>query len=486
MKPQTQPFSEVVFLLVVITFLELSCSPPQQTIQRAPIDPFTEKKQKVLLDGISREHLLPVGAKLAVLIDEHCVTRRGTQLFLSDRSARKSSFLSTASSAQALPGASKRSAEQTVVVSIPRDMTLEELERIADSDSCVKGISFNRHATTDSSFESDPLAHQQTHLEFIHAVATMPIFFDPGSGIKKDLVIAIVDTGLDLTHPDLKEHLWVNTLEALGESGKDDDQNGFIDDIHGYNFPGKSGDPSHQIVNDHGTHVAGLAAAVASNGIGGMGVVGHRAKIMSLNVFGRNWSADTLDIDTAIRYAADNGAHIINVSVGGPGVSDTTGAAIAYAINKGSVIIASAGNLSQSIADDFYFPASYAARFPGMLAVASLDTQTGTLCETSNFGPGPVKIAAPGCDSHAPKKGLFSTKAGGGYGYRQGTSMAAPLVAGAAALAYGMLRERNGKLPTPSEVEDLLVRASPGHPLLQTATSAGRYLDLTSLASLSE
>lgn len=336
----------------------------------------------------------------------------------------------------------------------------------------------------DSSELQDPLAVNQKHLSRLKYYEGFNRFFRTGKGIQHEVIVAVLDTGVDLTHPDLVDNLWKNHIEANGQAGVDDDQNGYIDDIYGYNFGDKNGDPSHQTVNDHGTHVAGLVGAVGFNGIGVSGIMGRRVKVMPLNVFGRNWSTDLRWIGEAIRYAADNGARIINLSVGGEGRDLPTLEAIQYAESKGILVVVAAGNLAKNIADEFYTPASFALTEPGVLAVGAIDATHGRLCGFSNFSSTLVQLAAPGCDDTAPKQGLLSTRTQnqGSFGYKQGTSMAAPLVSGAAALYAAWIRTNLGRWPTGAELKSALMDSSTIDPQLESLIGNGSTLNIESLS----
>jgi len=428
--------------------------------------PFELSQKKVHLAGTE----FPAGTSLAVLKNEDCVNSRmnnSFQIYLPN-------------------------SEKTHKIVLDHTMSLSELEKIANEDPCIIGISHNLLVTTeeiptDSKPEAtqsqDPLLEKQTHLNLIQAKESYRTFFDPANGIKNDVIIAVIDTGIDLNHTDLKDNLWVNEKELHGKPDVDDDKDGYVDDIYGYNFVSQIGDPSHETLNDHGTHVAGLAAAILSNGEGGAGVMGERVRIMALNIFGKNWAAETFDIDTAIRFAADHGAHVINISMGAAGRSETTAATIAYALNQGCLVISSAGNLHQNIDEEFFFPASYAPDYPGLISVGAQNTQKNALCDFSNFGAESVKIAAPGCDDQALRSGLFSTLAKNHYGYKKGTSMAAPLISGAVALAYGLIRDRRGGGPVQAnEIEEIVLRSTTSLSEIEPFIQNGRSLNLKKLA----
>lgn len=257
------------------------------------------------------------------------------------------------------------------------------------------------------------------------------------------VIVAVIDGGINVNHPDLKEAMWVNEDEIPG-NGIDDDNNGYVDDIHGYGF----GDQSHVIYpDDHGTHVAGIIGAMTNNGIGGSGIAGGNGsksgvKLMSCAGFG-NFNIG--GFEEAMVYAADNGAVISQNSWGGG--SGAIQAAINYFINRagydnssanfskniqtgpmaGGVVIFAAGNSNTS--DPYYgYPASYEK----VIAVAATD-HNDEKSHFSNYGSW-VDISAPGSN-------IFSTKAYG-YGSLSGTSMACPHVSGVAALIVSNLQHK--------------------------------------------
>ena len=251
------------------------------------------------------------------------------------------------------------------------------------------------------------------------------------------VTIAVVDTGVDLDHPDLVDRLYVNAGEISG-NGIDDDGNGFIDDVHGFDFAGRDGDPND--VGGHGTHVAGSIAA-GRNGFGATGIAPD-ATILPVRVLGANGSGSTRDVAAGIRYAADRGADIINLSLGG-GYSRAIQSAIEYARSLGAFIVAAAGNESAGTPG---YPARFSSLYDNVISVGAHD-QSNRLARFSNDvgGSGAVQIDGPGV-------GVFSTYVGARYGSLSGTSMAAPHVAGVAALALSA----NPNL-TPDQLRGLLV-----------------------------
>ena len=238
-----------------------------------------------------------------------------------------------------------------------------------------------------------------------------------GSG---NVVVAVIDSGVDYTHPDLAANIWVNSGEIAG-NGIDDDGNGFIDDINGYDFINNDADPMDD--NSHGTHVSGTIAAVGNNALGVVGV-SWNAKIMGLKFLGANGSGSTAGAIQAVLYAANNGANIINASWGGGGFSQSLSDAITTANNAGVLFVAAAGNANSNNDLSPFYPASYTA--PNVISVAST-TSTDGRSGFSNYGATTVDLGAPGSS-------IYSTTPGNTYGFKSGTSMASPHVAGAAAV----------------------------------------------------
>jgi subtilisin family serine protease len=244
-----------------------------------------------------------------------------------------------------------------------------------------------------------------------------------------DVTVAIIDSGADLTHPDLAPNLWTNAGE-IPANGIDDDHNGYVDDVHGYDFVDNDGTP--QDTNGHGTHVAGIVGARGDNGIGGSGVA-WRVRLMSLRVLDANAHGTTTAVAGGIRYAVDNGARIVNLSLAGPTPTVELEDAVQYAQAHDVPIVAAAGNDGADLTTSPTYPAAYGeANVIGVAATAP----GGGLASVSDYGPG-ADIAAPGAQ-------ILSTALGGGYEWRTGTSMAAPEVAGALALLASVRPDLDG------------------------------------------
>jgi len=255
---------------------------------------------------------------------------------------------------------------------------------------------------------NDPMFDSQWGLEDISASSAWSVVTGtPG------LVLALIDSGIDLSHPDLDNQLWVNPGEIPG-NGIDDDNNGYIDDVNGWNFVGNSNDVSDD--NGHGTLVAGVAGAETDNGVGIAGMC-WSCRLMPVKAMQTSGFANYSDIAAAVVYAASKGARVINLSLGGYSNSSTLRAAI-DAASATAVIVGGAGNDNSSAP---FYPAAYA----NVIGVAST-TISRTKSGFSNYGTW-VKLAAPGTE-------ITTTFLGGDWGSSSGTSLSAPLVSAMAAL----------------------------------------------------
>ena len=251
--------------------------------------------------------------------------------------------------------------------------------------------------------------------------------------IQKQIVVGVVDTGIDYNHPDLKDSMWVNPGEIAGNN-RDDDGNGFVDDVYGYDFINNDSDPMDDfgfMDTYHGTHVAGTIAATINNSVGVAGIASNAAKLMALKIFNGDGYTSTLSIITAMNYSAmmrDRGIDIrvLNNSWGGGDYDSLEADAIKNVSDAGIMFVAAAGNDANDNDENPFYPANYG--FAGMVSVAASDNRD-ELADFSNYGGTTVHLAAPGVD-------ILSTQQGGRYQYLSGTSMAAPHVTGALALAW--------------------------------------------------
>ena len=250
---------------------------------------------------------------------------------------------------------------------------------------------------------------------------------DAGHG---NVVVGVIDTGADYNHTDLAANIWTNSGEIPG-NGIDDDSNGFIDDVHGYNFVGaNSSDPMDD--NFHGTHTAGTIGAVGNNGVGVAGV-DWNVQIMPLKFLDSTGTGTTSDAIEAINYATMMRSRGVNIRVlsnswGGGEYSSALEAAINQSAAAGILFVVAAGNKGANNDNTPSYPASY--NCPNIIAVAATD-RNDAMASFSSYGLSSVDIAAPGVD-------ICSTLPGNSYGLLSGTSMATPMVAGVAALAFDM------------------------------------------------
>ena len=251
----------------------------------------------------------------------------------------------------------------------------------------------------------------------------------------RTIIIAVIDTGVDYRHPDLKDQMWVNPNE-IPDNGIDDDGNGYIDDIYGWDFFNNDASVCHYTEtahgyttnpddnDNHGTHIAGIIAATANNSIGISGVASNvNVKIMSLKIHGGTTSSGSVsNAIKAIQYAEAMGATICNLSWG----TTTYSQALELTIRESSMLfVTAAGNNGINNNSTPVFPASL--RLPNLISVGYINSN-GYLDSSSNYGVSTVDIAAPG-------EKIYSTLVGT-YGYSNGSSMAAPHVTGLAAMIY--------------------------------------------------
>ena len=249
-----------------------------------------------------------------------------------------------------------------------------------------------------------------------------------GDKTTSQVIVAVVDTGVDYTHEDLKDVMWVNENE-IPSNGIDDDGNGYIDDIHGINTLVRDDNGNATVdmkdTHSHGTHVSGTIAAKQNNGIGVAGVASN-VRIMGIRTVPNSSDETDVDVAEAFLYAAQNGAKVINCSFGKS--HNEGGMLVKETIDHigkeyGVLVVAAAGNSRQNIDSNLTYPASFNS--DNLLVVAST-TKSGGLSWFTNYGKKNVDLASPG-------SGVYSTVPGNKYSNMSGTSMASPNVAGVAA-----------------------------------------------------
>ncbi len=287
------------------------------------------------------------------------------------------------------------------------------------------------------------------------------------SGSRSPVIVAVIDTGIDFAHPVFTQTgvIYTNTRETAANN-LDDDGNGFIDDVHGWNFVNGNNNPQDDA--GHGSHVSGIILGVSQN-ILGNNLAAASIRIMPLKFLDSSGSGSTSDAVQAIYYAANNGAQVMNNSWGGGGFSNSLLDAIAYAYQKRVLFVAAAGNASTNNDSAPTYPANY--NVPNVISVAATSDQDG-LAGFSNYGVQTVHMGSPGVS-------IYSTLPRSSMGRESGTSMATPFITGIAAL---MFREQ----PTLSayQVKNLIFGGGDSVNSLQSTTTNKVRLDLnSSLAS---
>jgi thermitase len=283
------------------------------------------------------------------------------------------------------------------------------------------------------------------------------------------VIVAIVDTGIDPSHPAIRNSLWTNTKELNGKTGTDDDGNGFVDDLHGFDFVTNKG-----ILVDHHGHGSHIAGIISGNdqAPGGFKGVCPGIKIMPLRYYDEKGSgaANLKNTIRAIDYAVANGANIINYSGGGPERADLEYEALKRAQQKGILVVAAAGNERNNADKTFYYPAAY--DLDNILAVTAIDAQ-GQILPSSNWGKNHVHVAAPG-------NAIISSIPNSNYGTLTGTSQATAFVSGVAA----MLLTQNSKLSY-TQLKNIIESSVVKKASLSAKTRSGGYVNaVAALAKL--
>ena len=317
--------------------------------------------------------------------------------------------------------------------------------------------------------------HSNSH---VHASRAWNIWWEAKKKKQvSDVIVAVIDTGIDILHEDITNNLWVNKGESgLDSKGRDksrnkidDDGNGFIDDVHGWNFV--AGNNNLTDNHGHGTHVSGILGAEGGNGVGLSGVV-PKVKIMTLKYYDPKSKSNNNLLNTikSIRYATKMGAQIINYSGGGTEFSKQEYEAIKHAKNKGTLFIAAAGNEKSNSDRDNYYPANYG--LDNIISVTAINTNTDVLA-SSNWGVKTVHLAAPGSK-------IRSTLPNNRYGVMTGTSQATAFVTGVAALLFSLHNNFDYL-----QVKDRILSTAQGYQskgLLGKTKTAGRLNSWAALA----
>lgn len=389
--------------------------------------------------------IIPAGTALAAFVDNSC-----------QRLASGALSVNLAASAAGLD------IEGHSIV-LEQDTSLADLEKLVTEDLCVVHLANNAIYRVSSFSPNDPRFAQQTHFGAINGPAALESFYEGGIRSDVELVYAVVDTGLDYNHNDLKDVMWSNSQGH-----------------HGYDFVDNDTNPKNNATGEsHATHVAGLTAAQVNNSVGGSGIIGSNVKIMSVRVLGTDGSGTLEGVADGIRWAANRGADVINLSLGAPSTQKFLLEAIEHAVSEGAVVFVAAGNDGNDLAQSAAYPAAYGRELEGVITIGSTDAATKKRSSFSNYNPNYVELGAPGSDS-VNSGGVLSTLPNNAYGRLQGTSMASPVAAGGGLLLMAVLQSY-GVTYTPARIETLLYEGSSNVPDLNNAFKGGKHLDLRAL-----
>ncbi|MCU7522265.1 MAG: S8 family serine peptidase [Ignavibacteria bacterium] len=273
------------------------------------------------------------------------------------------------------------------------------------------------------------------------------------------IVIGVIDSGIDYLHVDLKANIWTNKNEIPG-NGIDDDHNGYVDDVHGWDFFNNDNNPMDD--NHHGTHVAGIIAAKGNNNLGIAGTAWN-VKLAAMKFLNNVGDGETSQAIQALEYCIANGIKIVNCSWGGSAGSQALYDEISKANQAGVIVVAASGNSGIDMDITPQYPAAY--DLPNIISVAAHDSN-GNLASFSNYGKISADLSAPGVD-------IYSCIPDNQYGYISGTSMAAPFVTGAVALIKTVYPEK-----TNAEVKDLLLSSVDKSSNMLGKTVSGGRLNL--------
>jgi len=418
--------------------------------------------------------LVAAGKSLGIILNNSCL--QDTSPELHNTVITRQAMLST----NLLPSLDHQAYEWV----LERDYTDDEIETQAAQEPCVVGISWNRTYKMQAVFNDTAMLYQ-THLNSLRALPSYDLFYNAGGGMDltgPPVLLAVIDTGVDWEHPDLKANVWQHVsgwgidITTVGTA---------LVDYNPFDISGIG----------HGTHVAGLMAAVSNNGRGIIGTMPYRAKIMAIKIFKREANGELTTTSNffynAVKFAYLNGAHVINLSLGavGPGAATDSLAdtAVTEAVQNGSFVTTVIGNADGGANGQLVngttfssIPGQYAVK-DGVIGVGSIDSNTGQKSYFSHYSTTFAEIAAPGAEQGTT--GVYSTlpTSLSSYGRLAGTSQAAPLVSAAAGLTIGLIRDAYGVAPTPKEVERLIKASAIKAPALTGFFKDGNKLDLTSL-----
>ena len=504
-------FTILLFLAIPLTYN--SCQGGFKAAQRSmqlsslcvqKVSPFYSAKnnvtQSVEGNGLSAKvgitlSSVPQNTQLAVILNNFCAEDNNNSSTLSYKLVKQQNQKPMLSR-QNVAGLNK----QTYLWTLDRAYSNAEITQIANNDSCVLGVALNKKykiqsTVSPSTLFDDPGISNQQQWQAINYVEAYSLLYNNTTGIAAtgdDVLVAIADTGFDVSsgatsaHPDLHANLWRHQL------GDGVDSTTIGTSLVSYN-------PFDVSSNGHGTHLSGLVGAITDNNIGVMGMLPRRVKIMSVKVFA--WDTQSNDITSTsqavangIRFAYLNGAKVINLSLGiiFNGVNDdpVMKDAIQDAVAAGAVVVGVIGNADSGNGSEVNgntlssIPGQYGKDINGMITVGSVDADNLHKSYFSHYSVHFTEMMAPGAVSHGV--GLYSTvplyNNSTGYARLMGTSQAAPLVSGAAALIMQFVHDRTGSWPSPAAVESFMKTNSTKSLSLEDYAKDGNLLNLQTVA----
>ncbi len=399
---------------------------------------------------------------LAFAVDTACIDALGQPLYILGHKVE-------------VPESLKELPQAALALTVTGPIDQEQLTKDMYQSPCLLGITEDMPVELDIPEETkgggtliqknldDPKAGEQAHLGFLNHSSTLEI----QNHIDEQVIVAVLDTGINEDHPELHRRMWESLLGRHGENFTNPNPRN-----------GNSSDDDGQ-----GTHIAGIIGAQQNNGYGVAGLLGGFVRLMSVKVLGgRHTQSKGSGVFNGIQYAVNRGADVINLSLGDDRVNVLTMAGVLTAVRAGVFLSLSAGDDSSLLSGRQHrFPASVGADIGGAVTVGSVDTHDGRLSRFSNYSSDYVEIAAPGTEksSGAPRNnGILSTDINGRYSRRRGTAMAAAMVSSAAAILIGYFKT-NEISYTPEGIERIILTSgSRSIADLRSKVRGGKVLDL--------
>lgn len=419
--------------------------------QKNKLSPFHSQKlqiDKQVYSSALQKLGTPQSVELALVIDSQCLHTQELPL----------QFLGQTFDIDSFAQNQKRIAVDLHLPILPDESVLS---LALESNPCLIGLTENKTVkagqTTITESVNDPLVSQQGHLQFMGYADSLNL----QRQITSSVVVAVIDTGVDYNHSDLRNRMW------QGPQGE-----------RGFNFINNTNNPMDD--DGHGTHVTGIIASEENNSIGGIGLTLGFTRIMAIKSLGADGAGTSQNVYNGIMYAINNGANIINLSVEAPGQNTLLEDALNQAVNAGVVVVASTGNQATEILQtNLFAPAYIAPQFEGVISVASVDSQDARLSFFSNYSSFYAEFSAPGAEISANfERGILSTDLNNRYTRIMGTSQSSPMVTSAAAILIGYLKTQ-GISYTPSGVESFLKSDGSGlSPQLEPYIAGGRVVHI--------